>query len=1313
MTNNSGDAAKSGTYSCPNCGTVNHGSPDHCRRCGAKIRPRSSSIGPGTIIDGKYEVLGLLGVGGMGEVFKVRHIHLEAVRCVKVMKTDLMQDEAYTRRFVREAKVATRVHHPNVAIVHDFATLEDGTYYMVHEYIDGITVRQWLARNGRLPLGMAITLTLQVLSGLQHCHARGLLHRDISADNIMITLDDEERPAAKIIDLGIAKVTEASEVTQRTMAGIFIGNPKYSSPEQLGQLREGEELDARTDLYSLGITLYEMVVGVPPFYSRTPQGYMMQHLQSKVTPFHEVDATIELPDGFEEVVLHALEKDREKRYPSARDFARALRPFLKDLEENEDAWVRMIFRELPSRQAALRSRADEPIAEEPVLKKTVASSSDDLLDEERWRALDTTEDIDDLRAYLASNPGGTHADEVKRRVDLYDRIESLEAEGNLDDLLTIGPTVHQIPVLAERVRAAIERLERGEKVSKVEIKKTVAMAMPSSTGDDDAWRDADTALEIAPLRRYLDEFPNGQNADEAQRRIDLFARIEELERQREVTSLRVLEVSVRDIPLLATRIRTAIETVDRETTPARDEPESSSDAGASMPDIEMKKTVALETPPPPPDFELKKTVAIPVEVPDVPGAAEADDERDWERAMTSGSAEAWDDYITNHPDSARRAQAEAFRDEAIAFDDAVYRGTTEAWTAFLDAWPDGRKRLDAEMQRGLAKQRAERAAWDEAFEQQTADAWRAYVDAHGDSSRIDEARQHLDEAEEFESASMRNDRPTLERYLEKWPEGPHATLARTRIAELLTLEAEEAFLRAKESDSPAAMEAFIHAHPDSERAAEARAMLDSRRTRHGEKTPAPSAPSETTGGIPLWAPDTPEEDALEIAIAQGTSRGFRRFLRHFPESPERERVQGFFEEALAWERTSTRAEVEQFLKVYPDGLNSASARHRIVELSEDDDYSAAERENTIESWSRFLDDHPAGQRADEASRKLAALKADEERKAADAELANDIRRYESEDDLAALENLAAGLRYDHPLQLEAGEAAERVRSRKEAAERAARENDDWRKAESEGTREALESFIQSHPQSHRSARARLLIDELTDWGEIRRTPTLAGLQSFVTRWPDSRFRLDAEREIESLRRPAAPAPGDASIAPTQHEDDVPIAPTRHQDVPIPLRTVMMESTEPEPSTAPESASSPVLSAPAAGPRKSRLGLVVAIVAVLAVIGVAVFMMLRPPGEPEPAPSPVPGTLVVDASPWAQIASIKNANGTEMLEGGAKFTPGLFTLPSGTYTIILENPEASGETKSRTVVVSAGAQTTVRETLDSIDATQYFALEGWR
>ena len=288
----------------------------------------SSGLGPGTVLDGKYEILLRIGAGGMGEVFKARHLHLDTFRCIKVMKQELIADDAFRSRFLREARLATQIHHPNIAVVHDFFIGEGGNY-MVTEFIEGRTLRQWSGQYGPFPLALAADVASQVLAGLDHIHRRGLLHRDISPDNVMLSFDPDDRCIAKIIDLGIAKDLANNTSADTTQAGVLIGNPKYMSPEQLGLLNEGEQLDGRTDLYSLGVVVYEMLLGVPPFASDSPHGYIMKHLTQAPRRFNDAKPHLDLPESIESVIFRMLEKNRTNRYANGRELSAALAPFLE------------------------------------------------------------------------------------------------------------------------------------------------------------------------------------------------------------------------------------------------------------------------------------------------------------------------------------------------------------------------------------------------------------------------------------------------------------------------------------------------------------------------------------------------------------------------------------------------------------------------------------------------------------------------------------------------------------------------------------------------------------------------------------------------------------------------------------------------------------------------------------------------------------------------------------------------------------------------------------------------------------------------
>jgi len=466
----------------------------------------SSSLAPGTVLDGKYEIIGLLGVGGMGEAYKARHVHLDAFRCVKVMKAVLMSDDSYRQRFLREAQLATQIHHPNVAVMHDFSILGDGSSYMVTEFIDGTTVRQWEAENGRFPLALATEVAMQVLAGLDHIHRRGLLHRDVSADNVMLAFDADDHLLVKIIDLGVAKdINSKAEIT----GDVYMGNPKYMSPEQLGEIPEDETLDGRTDLYSLGIVLYEMLTGVPPFHSRTPQGYIVKHLTSAPPSFDEANPELDFPLGLEPVVLRALEKDRTRRYPSARVFAEALAPFV-------------------SHMPTTFSRT------EGTLPKARASESDESRRaEEAWASALAADSYFAFREYRTKFPA-YHADEAERAIEerlAFDTAGAMNTEAAWIDYLERWGSDRHAAAANERLGAAKIREETAYSVALM-AKSSAAWGAfleefpdgPLSAHAEDhlretlAFEDA-RKKDRAALEEFLRNWPDGILAKDAKQRL--------------------------------------------------------------------------------------------------------------------------------------------------------------------------------------------------------------------------------------------------------------------------------------------------------------------------------------------------------------------------------------------------------------------------------------------------------------------------------------------------------------------------------------------------------------------------------------------------------------------------------------------------------------------------------------------------------------------------------------------------------------------------------------------------------------------------
>ena len=270
-------------------------------------------------IEGKYEILEKLKEGGMGAIYKVRHRLLDEVRVVKVIRSHMEPTGENGERFLREARVAIRLRHPNIAALHDFAIAEDGNAFIVMEFIDGRNLLEILHGYGPPPISLTLEIARQSLRALGYLHRQKIVHRDVSPDNLMLTRDVDGHAQVKLIDLGIAKAFGGG-AAGLTTTGIFLGKPRYAAPEQFGTA----PLDARSDLYSFGVVLYELLAGRSPITGQDPASYMAGHLFRPPVPFEESDPQGRVPAELRRTVLRALAKKPEERFETAEDFAWAL-----------------------------------------------------------------------------------------------------------------------------------------------------------------------------------------------------------------------------------------------------------------------------------------------------------------------------------------------------------------------------------------------------------------------------------------------------------------------------------------------------------------------------------------------------------------------------------------------------------------------------------------------------------------------------------------------------------------------------------------------------------------------------------------------------------------------------------------------------------------------------------------------------------------------------------------------------------------------------------------------------------------------------
>ena len=284
-----------------------------------------------TVLDGQYQMEALLGKGGMGAVYRARHILLGDRVAIKVLPPEVRTNAEWLRRFRREGQAARRFRHPNAVTVYDLRTSADGTIYMVMEYVEGHTLDHEIKTRGKFTAKEAFEVLTPIMSVLDTAHAMGVVHRDLKPENIMVGNPAENgEPVVKLLDLGIAKMREIAGGdnggnTALTMAGQVLGTPYYMSPEQWGEIPRDEstEIDGRADIYSLGLVFYEMILGRRCFSGNTLHELRREHVNTRPRPLHELVADI--PRGFSDAIERATAKDRGDRQATTRVLADELR----------------------------------------------------------------------------------------------------------------------------------------------------------------------------------------------------------------------------------------------------------------------------------------------------------------------------------------------------------------------------------------------------------------------------------------------------------------------------------------------------------------------------------------------------------------------------------------------------------------------------------------------------------------------------------------------------------------------------------------------------------------------------------------------------------------------------------------------------------------------------------------------------------------------------------------------------------------------------------------------------------------------------
>lgn len=720
-------------------------------------------------ITAKYEVLAMMGEGGMGSVYKVRHRFLDDIRVIKLMQAKFQKNEELKARFLREARTAAQLPHKNIAEVKDFSVAADGTAYIVMEYIDGIDMREVLRRTGGpLDYKLVIDLSLQTLAALAFLHKKGFVHRDISPDNLMLTRDSQGKPLIKLIDLGIAKSVEGT--MNLTNDGRFIGKVQYASPEQFGGVDGRAVVDSRSDLYSFGIVMYELLTNTEPILGTDARAIMAGHLTRKPRSFEETDPKNRVPLPLREIVFVALEKEREDRFQSADAFADALRSVLappvtlvqQNLRDDrtvdeQQAWEEAVrtntvrgwehFLEL----CGSSRRAEEARERLEALEE---------LEESDWNQASILETVEMWRTYLARHGDSSRASKARRRLEKLEQRASEELAWSLAEK-------------AGTITAWEDYLRKHERSSRATDARLRLAALREQIAEEQSWNDAELVDSSSGWATYLDRHPASTRVTAAQ------------DRYRKAVAR---ELDDRDWDA-ATNIATSLAWSDY----LEKHPDSARAA--------LARKYRQE-------------------------AEEREHERQgWETALLADTSAAWGEYLARFGSSPRAANAKerqdrarrreqaaleeearirAEREEEAAWATSLAAASGAAWEAYLQSFPASRRRADAERHLAqIRKKEQSEQEWRNVIASPTAAALEAFVSRHPESVHLSDARRRLDEFREEER------------------------LRASEEAKRREQEAEERdWLDARTRDSIKRWEAFVAAHPASPRAAEARTRIE-------------------------------------------------------------------------------------------------------------------------------------------------------------------------------------------------------------------------------------------------------------------------------------------------------------------------------------------------------------------------------------------------------------------------------------------------------------------------------------------------------
>lgn len=313
------------------------------------VYPDDTNADPliGQVINDRYTITECIGGGAMGAVYRAEQIGLARSVALKLLSKDANWTEDTILRFHREAQAASALTHPNTVRVFDFGATPEGLLYLAMEVLEGEPITNYLRRNKVLTVRDTVEYGRQILRSLSEAHAKGIIHRDIKPDNVFLArVEGQETPIVKILDFGIAKAVAGERTIDQfeTQDGTVFGTPRYMSPEQA----QGKSIDSRSDLYAVGITLFEFLTGDPPFVDKDAVVVMAKHIREHAPPIRRVRPERPIPASLEKVVQKALKKSPDKRFQTADEFAQALEDCLPDVTHLEQAVAEGGFKKLIS-----------------------------------------------------------------------------------------------------------------------------------------------------------------------------------------------------------------------------------------------------------------------------------------------------------------------------------------------------------------------------------------------------------------------------------------------------------------------------------------------------------------------------------------------------------------------------------------------------------------------------------------------------------------------------------------------------------------------------------------------------------------------------------------------------------------------------------------------------------------------------------------------------------------------------------------------------------------------------------------------------